>query len=266
MTLAWPLSFAVLILAAAFAARAAETALGLPADQPLGQLAWILAPALLGLAWSRLDPARRGQRLFRLDAGVLLATAMAAVGAVLVVAAVTGLGLAAGGLAFPKGAALAPAVFATVAVSALLSSTLEEVGWRGYLLPALLSRTGYWATIALAAAVWFVWHLPFIDRLTLYTDEAPATLLVRLAVGVLALQLLFTEVFLATRSVWVAAALHAAFNVTAGAVFASGAMLTGAAGWIVSPSADGLVLMALASAAALGMRRRRLAGEARLAS
>ena len=206
MTLAWPLSFAVLVLAVAFAARAVENAAGLPADQPLGQLAWILVPALAGLAWSRLDPARRGGRVFRLDAAVLRAAGLAVVGAVVVVAAVTGLGLATGGLGFPQGPALAPAVFVTLSVSALVASTLEEVGWRGYLLPALLSRTGYWATIALAAVVWFTWHLPFIDRLTLYTDEAPATLLIRLAVGVVALQLLFTEVFLATRSVWVAAA------------------------------------------------------------
>jgi membrane protease YdiL (CAAX protease family) len=36
----------------------------------------------------------------------------------------------------------------------------EEIGWRGYLLPQLLRRTGPLAASLLVAAVWAVWHLP----------------------------------------------------------------------------------------------------------
>lgn len=252
-----PSSFAVLVLTVACVARAGESAAGLPPDQPLGQLAWILAPAVLGVAFRATDPLLRGERPFRVR-GVGGPVILAVLGAFCVVAAVTGLGLATGGLRAPT-VSVDPAPVLALAAAAVVPSALEEVGWRGYLAPALLARTGYWRTVALAALVWFAWHLPFLDRLTLYTDEPMITLVPRLAVGVLALQVLFTEVWLATRSVWVAAALHGAFNVAAGGAFGAGLALAGR-GWIVSPSADGPVLMALAAAAGLWLRRKRTRG------
>ena len=257
MPLTRPLIFAVLVLGVAWIARTVEDAVGLPADQPLGQLVWILAPAILGLVFLKSDPLLRGERAYRLDGGVARGMALAALGAVAAVATVTALGLASGGLR-PTAAAIAPAAVLALAAPALITSTLEEMGWRGYLAPALLARTGYWRAVGLAALVWFAWHLPFLDRLTGYTGEPLTSLIPRLALGVLALQILFTEVWLATRSVWVATALHGSFNVAAGGVFGAGVTLA-PFGWLVSPSADGVVLMALAVAAGLWLRRRRLA-------
>jgi membrane protease YdiL (CAAX protease family) len=36
----------------------------------------------------------------------------------------------------------------------------EETGWRGWLMPALTDRFGFFAAALMVAAVWLVWHLP----------------------------------------------------------------------------------------------------------
>lgn len=36
----------------------------------------------------------------------------------------------------------------------------EEVGWRGWLHPAVRERTGRWRAPLIVAAIWFCWHLP----------------------------------------------------------------------------------------------------------
>lgn len=36
----------------------------------------------------------------------------------------------------------------------------EEIGWRGWLQPALRERTGRWRAPLIVGAIWFCWHLP----------------------------------------------------------------------------------------------------------
>lgn len=36
----------------------------------------------------------------------------------------------------------------------------EEIGWRGWLQPALRARTGRWAAPLIVGVIWFCWHLP----------------------------------------------------------------------------------------------------------
>ncbi len=74
----------------------------------------------------------------------------------------------------PSPAALAGALPSVlfVAVYMLLFVALgEEVGWRGYALPALQARYGALASSAILGAMWAVWHLPqFFNPTTLYSD------------------------------------------------------------------------------------------------
>lgn len=47
-----------------------------------------------------------------------------------------------------------------LALMLLAGGGQEEIGWRGWLQPALRSRVGRWGTPLLVGTVWFCWHLP----------------------------------------------------------------------------------------------------------
>ena len=81
----------------------------------------------------------------------------------------------------------------------------EELGWRGWLLPALLTRHRRFNATLLVATVWFVWHLP---KLLSGGDVAVA-----LAVLSYALSFLFTALWSYTGgSVLLVALAHASAN------------------------------------------------------
>jgi membrane protease YdiL (CAAX protease family) len=212
-----------------------------------GMLLWILAPALLAGWFRRIDltlgasnPFALRQRPVRFAIGV-------AVLAMFAVWCVIKLGLAMGGLVMDHSTAplswyqrlrdlLGIAVFAL----------LEESAWRGYLMPALLARFRYVVVLIVGATIWFAWHLPYLDVLSAnYTNESMATLAPRLWVGILAMQFLYIELFLACRSVWPAFALHAAVNIVAQGSLETGLTLNRTHTWTFSPSADGLPIMLL---------------------
>lgn len=101
--------------------------------------------------------------------------------------------------------------------------SLEELGWRGYVVPLLLASTGNRLTTTLLIAVlWWAWHLP---------REVPALLhrpkwkqFVRnqaMFVGTcVALSVICTEVVVRTGSVWPAIIVHGGTNVWSKAVSA----------------------------------------------
>ena len=45
--------------------------------------------------------------------------------------------------------------------SAILLAMLEEIGWRGYLVPRLL-RLGQTRALVISGLVWATWHMPFV--------------------------------------------------------------------------------------------------------
>ena len=242
-----PLLFGALAVAAGFVGRYL-----IDPGQPVnpsgttGMLLWILAPALLAFVFRRWDPKTRNGGYFALR-GRGAVIALVSLLAALVVGTVIATGLVSGGLVLaPK--ALTLAQLLPLVLSIALFALLEESGWRGYLLPSLLARARYPVVLLLGALIWFCWHLPYLDLLTAaYSSESLTTLAPRLLLGLLAMQFLYTELFLRWPSVWPAFALHASVNISAQLALAGGLTLSGPYAWLLSPSADGALVIAISA-------------------
>lgn len=113
---------------------------------------------------------------------------------------------------------IGPAMMIGIFIS-LLSALGEEIGWRGFMVPALYERLGLNKTLLISSLFWCCWHLPLLiggDYMpgTPLWYQLPAFVLCIFPVGVMA-GLLTLE----SGSVWPAAFLHAAHNNYDQAVF-----------------------------------------------
>ncbi|MGW9114380.1 CPBP family intramembrane glutamic endopeptidase [Microbacterium sp. NPDC055683] len=114
---------------------------------------------------------------------------------------------------------LVAAQLAAIPLGALVNSVFafgEEIGWRGWLLPAL-RPLGIWPALIASGALWGAWHAPLI--LLGYnfgrTDVSGVLLMIG---GCIAWGVLFGWARLRTGSVWPAVVGHGALNAAAGVV------------------------------------------------
>jgi len=101
----------------------------------------------------------------------------------------------------------------------LITALGEEIGWRGFMLPAFMQRLGDKGALAAVSIFWCLWHFPllifggYMEGTPLWYQLIAFTLCifpVGIIAGILTIQ---------SKSVWPAAFLHAAHNAYDQAVF-----------------------------------------------
>ena len=92
----------------------------------------------------------------------------------------------------------------------MISVLGEEIGWRGYALPTLLSSNGWFKSGLILGGLWAVWHVPlFITAGSVQSGMSPIWYFIDL----MASSLIFVWLFLRTKgSVLIATLLHASIN------------------------------------------------------
>ncbi|MDO5077317.1 CPBP family intramembrane glutamic endopeptidase [Corynebacterium sp.] len=131
----------------------------------------------------------------------------------------------------------------TLPLAAITNSVIaagEEIGWRGYLLPAL-QHLGTWPALALSGLLWGLWHSPII-LLGYNFNRTDWTGVAYMTIGCMLLGILIGWVRLFSENIWPAALFHGAFNSSAGFPLLIGALdqdpdpalfiALGVSGWI----------------------------------
>jgi membrane protease YdiL (CAAX protease family) len=106
-----------------------------------------------------------------------------------------------------------PALVLTFLILVITDGLGEELGWRGYLLPRLLSRYRAVSASLILGFGWWMWHLPLVWTADATLEGQPLWFLLA---DLIAKSMIFTYVFLRTQgSVLIAILLHASTNLFA---------------------------------------------------
>jgi membrane protease YdiL (CAAX protease family) len=95
----------------------------------------------------------------------------------------------------------------------------EEIGWRGFLLPALCEKYSNRKAIIISGLIWGLWHAPIIamgHNYGLNYWGYPITGILAMCIFCITLGSFLSYLTLKTKSVWPAALGHGAINATAG--------------------------------------------------
>ena len=117
-------------------------------------------------------------------------------------------------------------------LQSLLSATGEELGWRGFLVPALARRMSFGWTALISGGIWAAWHVPIIV-LSDYNAGTPAWYAVLcFTVGITSLAVAHAWLTLRSGSFWPAAILHASHNLFVQGFFDVVTVDTGSTRWL----------------------------------
>jgi membrane protease YdiL (CAAX protease family) len=116
----------------------------------------------------------------------------------------------------------------------LFSATGEEIGWRGFLVPALGERFGFWGVSLVSAVIWTAYHLPLIFLAGYSGQGVPlAYSLVCFCAMVVTISPLLTALRLRSGSFWPTALMHASHNLFIQSVFAGAVTPNAMTPWLV---------------------------------
>ncbi len=117
-------------------------------------------------------------------------------------------------------------------IQSLLSATGEELGWRGFLVPALARSMSFGRVALISGAIWAVWHIPLI-LFADYNSGTPSWYAVTcFAIMVVAIAFPIAWLRLRSGSVWPAALLHASHNLWVQGFFDRVTVDTGPTRWL----------------------------------
>lgn len=206
-SLAFGLSLAVALLAPLLGANTPSVAMFTPLAAVLLMFFVVTRDGYSKASWQELGLHRTGWRSWGLAVLVPLL--------VLGVAYSVAWSLGVGQLMVPSGQQLLILPFKlliSIAIGALLGALGEEVGWRGYLLPHLLSL-GQTRALLLSGLLHGVWHLPVMLLTPYYHHLGNRYIVVTLfLLSLTAAGVFFGYLRLTTGSVWPAAIAHRAWN------------------------------------------------------
>jgi uncharacterized protein len=223
--------FTVLVLLMALAMAVMFRAMGVTSEGPTIGL-YMSTPAMAALVmllvvtrdgfsregWKGLGLHRLGLSVWWIAIGVTLLTSLVA-SAIVWATPLAEFVVPEGGLGDPLLQFLIQVVIMT-----LTFSLGEELGWRGYLLPQLLS-VGRTRALMLVGLIWAAWHMPLIFLTPLYHSAGNRLIVLPLFVGtIVAASFVFGYLRILTGSVWPASLAHSVHNAawgTLGALTAS---------------------------------------------
>ena len=104
-------------------------------------------------------------------------------------------------------------LLATVGIIlSLASATGEEIGWRGFLLPRLVTRFGFTGGCLLSGCIWAFWHYPLLLGANYNAGTNPKYALTCFTLMVVADAYILGWLRLKSGSLWPCAMLHASHN------------------------------------------------------
>ncbi|EJR53649.1 hypothetical protein IIM_02428 [Bacillus cereus VD107] len=91
----------------------------------------------------------------------------------------------------------------------IIGGGLEEIGWRGFLQPALQKRLSAFFSTVIVSIIWAIWHLPlwFIPG----TNQSQRDF-IAFTITTIAVSFLLTTIFNATKSIFMCLIFHALLN------------------------------------------------------
>lgn len=100
----------------------------------------------------------------------------------------------------------------------IIGGGLEEIGWRGYLLPKLLENFSPTIATLIVGCVWSIWHIPMWF---VVGSNQQKLIFLSFAISCIATSLIMTPLFYKTRSIWLCILLHAIDNACSYVFYAS---------------------------------------------
>lgn len=104
-------------------------------------------------------------------------------------------------------------------IASLLTATGEEIGWRGFMVPALIERIGRRKALIVSSLFWCLWHFPLLIWGGYMQGTSLAYSLIAFVLCIFPVGIICGYLRIKFNSVWPCALLHAAHNAFDQSVF-----------------------------------------------